>query len=130
MDKSEDEWREILTEKEFKVLRDSGTEAKFSGELINEKKDGLYRCKGCGSVLFDSDSKFESYTGWPSFSDIYEESNITKNVDKSHGIVRTEVRCNECDGHLGHVFDDGPKPTGKRYCINSVCLDFEAKNDD
>lgn len=121
---SEDEWREVLTEEEYRVLRKQGTEPRFSGDLLDVKEDGSYRCAGCGSVLFTSDTKFESGTGWPSFTDARDGA-VELREDKSHGMVRTEVVCAECGGHLGHVFPDGPEPTGKRYCINSVALEFE-----
>lgn len=119
------DWEEVLTDEEYRILRESGTEPRFSGELVDEKKDGDYNCAGCGSLLFESDYKFSSGTGWPSFYDVAESENIATEVDKSHGMKRIEVKCNECDGHLGHVFEDGPEPTGKRYCINSAALEFE-----
>jgi peptide-methionine (R)-S-oxide reductase len=121
---TEEEWREILTEEEYRILREKGTEPRFSGEYLDKMPDGRFTCAGCGAELFDSDTKFGSGTGWPSFYDA-EEGAIEFEKDTSHGMVRTEVLCARCGGHLGHVFDDGPEPTGKRYCINSVSIDFE-----
>jgi len=121
---SEEEWREILTEEEYRILREKGTEPRFSGEYLDEIPDGRFACAGCGAELFDTDTKFGSGTGWPSFYDA-KEGAVEFEKDTSHGMVRTEVLCARCGGHLGHVFDDGPEPTGKRYCINSVSIDFE-----
>ncbi len=119
------EWREILTEEEYRVLREQGTEPRFSSDLLDVKDDGVFRCAGCEAELFDSGEKFDSGTGWPSFWDVYDEGSIETRRDTSHGMNRTEVVCANCGGHLGHVFDDGPDPTGKRYCINGAALDFE-----
>jgi peptide-methionine (R)-S-oxide reductase len=113
-----------LTPEEYRVLREKGTEAPFSGELLYDKRTGTYRCKVCGADLFSSSAKFESGTGWPSFDKALPDA-VELTEDKSHGMVRTEVICRNCRSHLGHVFDDGPTSTGKRYCLNSVCLDLE-----
>ncbi|MGM0717139.1 MAG: peptide-methionine (R)-S-oxide reductase MsrB [Halobacteriota archaeon] len=118
------EWRERLTDEEYRILRERGTEPKFSGEYLGKHDDGTYRCAACGAELFDSETKFDSNSGWPSFYDA-EEGAVELREDRSHGMVRTEVVCARCGGHLGHVFDDGPNPTGKRYCMNSVALDFD-----
>ncbi len=123
--KSPDDWKQSLTEEEYRVLREKGTEAPFTGDYVHSKESGMYRCKACGALLFSSDTKFDSGTGWPSFDDALPGS-VKFVDDDTHGMSRTEVVCAQCDGHLGHVFDDGPKETtGKRYCINSVCLDFD-----
>ena len=123
--KSKEEWKKILTPEEFHVLREKGTEPSFTGKYLDNKKKGVYRCAGCGNELFISDSKFDSGSGWPSFWAPAKEENIELKSDKSHGMQRTEVVCSKCGGHLGHVFNDGPKPTGLRYCINSIALDFK-----
>jgi peptide-methionine (R)-S-oxide reductase len=119
-------WKNKLTPEQYAVLREKGTEAPFSGKLLNEKRDGMYRCAACGNALFPSGSKFDSGTGWPSFDDAIPGA-TTLIEDSTLGMRRTEVVCANCGSHLGHLFDDGPTETGKRYCINSVCLDLEAK---
>ena len=123
-DLSDDEWRDRLTDDEYHVLRERGTEPKFSGDYLDRKADGTYTCAGCGAALFDADTKFDSGSGWPSFYDALDGS-VELESDSRHGMRRTEVLCAACGGHLGHVFEDGPDPTGERYCINSVALDFD-----
>lgn len=124
--RTEEEWREVLTDEQFRILRQQGTEPQFSGEFVDKTDDGTYVCAGCGAELFSSVDKFDAHCGWPSFHTANEE-NIEKRLDTSHGMRRTEVVCKNCGGHLGHVFDDGPEPTGKRFCINSASLGFETK---
>lgn len=121
------EWKSRLSEEEFEVLRNKGTEYAFTGKYWNNKKEGVYTCAGCQLPLFDSSAKFRSGTGWPSFYQPINEINVAEEKDTSYGIVRTEVLCARCGGHLGHVFPDGPKPTKLRYCINSVSLNFIEK---
>ncbi len=123
---SEEEWEKVLTPEQYKVLREKGTEAPFTGEYVHEKADGTYACAACGNPLFSSDAKFDSGTGWPSFDEALPGS-IEQHSDSTLGMKRVEITCARCGGHLGHVFDDGPTATGKRYCINSVCLDLEEK---
>ena len=125
VEKSEEEWKLTLDSERFKVLRQCGTEPPFSGKYVYHKEGGVYICAGCGNELFSSDTKFESGSGWPSFWEKLSEESVDLKPDNSHGMRRTEVVCKNCGGHLGHVFDDGPNPTGLRYCINSLSLDFK-----
>jgi peptide-methionine (R)-S-oxide reductase len=129
VEKSEREWREQLSAEQYAVLREKGTERPFTGEYVHSKADGIYRCAACGAELFRSDTKFDSGTGWPSFTEPAVAENVELHPDYSHGMVRTEVTCKRCGGHLGHVFDDGPGPTRQRYCINSVSLQLEQQPD-
>ena len=125
--KTDAEWQKQLTPEQYKISRNKGTEAPFCGNLLDNKKQGVYACIGCALPLFSSDSKFNSGTGWPSFFQPVAAENVVEHVDRSHGMVRTEVLCARCDGHLGHVFDDGPRPTGLRFCVNSDSLRFVEK---
>lgn len=124
MPRSEDEWREKLGSERYRILRQSGTEAPFTGDLLGNKAAGEYICAGCGAPLFESDTKYDSGSGWPSFTAPADEGAVAEITDSSHGMQRVEVRCARCQGHLGHVFPDGPGPEGLRYCINSASLDF------
>ena len=124
--KTDEEWRQELTPEQYQVLRKGGTERAFTGKYVDCHDDGTYRCAGCGTELFSSDTKFESGSGWPSFTEPKNTEHVTLVEDRSHGMVRTEVRCAKCDGHLGHVFPDGPRDKGGlRYCINSLSLDLD-----
>lgn len=123
IERTDDEWRALLTPAEFDVLRRAGTERPWSGEYVTTTTDGTYACRACGNPLFDSSTKYESHCGWPSFYESLPEA-VRYIEDRSHGMIRTEVRCDRCDSHLGHIFPDGPEPTGVRYCMNSVSLDL------
>jgi len=124
---SDKEWTEKLTPEQYRVLREKGTEPAFTGEYVNKKEDGTYVCAGCGQPVFDSATKYDSGSGWPSFYQPTGKDAVKEELDKSHGMIRTEINCSNCGGHLGHVFTDGPQPTGMRYCINSAALKFEEK---
>ncbi len=124
IEKTADEWKAELNDEEYYILREKGTERAFTGDLWNHKEKGIYTCRGCQLPLFHSDTKFKSGTGWPSYYQPIKEGHVAEEKDFSYGMKRVEVLCGRCDGHLGHVFDDGPAPTGLRYCINSASLDF------
>lgn len=125
VEKTEQEWRKQLSPEQFSILREAGTERPFTGEYNMHFEEGVYKCAACDSPLFDSEAKFESHCGWPSFDKASSKNTIVERLDKSHGMLRTEILCANCGGHLGHVFNDGPTETGMRYCINSVSLDFD-----
>ncbi len=128
IDRSADDWKKILSPEQFEVLREHGTERAFTGKFYQHKEKGMYLCAGCGAELFSSDTKYESGSGWPSFFQPAVTGNVETTTDKSYGMVRTEVHCAKCGGHLGHVFPDGPPQTGLRYCINSLSLGFEKRD--
>lgn len=125
--KTDEQWKKELTPEQFHILRQKGTEPAFTGKYLDSKEKGIYKCVGCGQKLFSSETKFDSGTGWPSFYKPISDENVEMEDDSSLGMTRTEVMCSKCGGHLGHVFDDGPLPTSKRYCINSGSLDFKEK---
>lgn len=127
--KSDAEWRRTLSDEQYRILRQAGTERAFTGTLLNNKEDGTYRCAACGEPLFDSDTKYDSGSGWPSFTEPSSAAAVDEHVDLSHGMRRVEVRCAKCEGHLGHVFPDGPGAGGLRYCINSASLSFDKANE-
>lgn len=124
--KEDREWKAELDAEQYRVLRLKGTERAFTGRFDRHKQTGVYTCAGCGNALFSSESKYDSGSGWPSYFEVYRPDSVVFHTDISHGMKRVEVCCARCGGHLGHVFDDGPKPTGKRYCINSVSLNFDS----
>ena len=127
VEKSEEEWKKILTPEQYRVLRKKGTETPWSGEYVDTKEKGVYKCAACGAEIFSSETKFDAHCGWPSFYAAIDKDKVELKLDTSLFRERTEVLCAKCGGHLGHVFDDGPQPTGERFCINSVSLDFEKR---
>ncbi|RAL24881.1 peptide-methionine (R)-S-oxide reductase [Lujinxingia litoralis] len=129
VERTEEEWRELLGEETYQITRQCGTEPPFSGKYYNHKGDGVYACVVCGAPLFDSATKYESGSGWPSFYDAIDAQRVTTRLDRSHGMIRTEILCARCGSHLGHVFPDGPEPTGMRFCVNSASLRFEPREE-
>jgi len=129
IEREEGEWKGMLSPEEYRVLRQAGTEPPFSGEYVDTEEEGVYRCRACGNPLFRSDSKYHSGCGWPSFYAPISPEALEEHVDTSHGMSRTEIRCGRCGSHLGHVFTDGPKPTGLRYCMNSTSLNLERQGE-
>lgn len=127
---SDAEWRDKLSPEQYRILREAGTEAPFTGALLGNKDKGMYRCAACGEPLFESGTKYDSGSGWPSFTEPVKSQSVEELTDQSHGMTRTEVRCSKCEGHLGHVFPDGPGPNGLRYCINSASLQFDKAAED
>lgn len=125
VNKSNEEWKQELTPEQYRVLREKGTERAFTGEFVDNHEKGIYLCAGCSAPLFSSETKYDSGSGWPSYYAPLSDNHIEEQIDRSHGMIRTEVHCSRCGGHLGHVFDDGPQPTGLRYCINSVSMKFK-----
>lgn len=125
MKKTDEEWRRELTPEQYRIMREKGTEPPFTGEYVNEKTPGVYRCAACGTPLFRSDTKYDSGSGWPSFYAPIDDENVETEEDRSHGMRRTEVMCAKCEAHLGHIFPDGPRPTGVRYCVNSASLKLD-----
>lgn len=128
INKTEEEWKKELSPEQYNILREKGTERAFTGKLLENKDSGIYECVGCGNALFSSDVKFDSGSGWPSFYDAISPEAVDIETDKSFGMIRTEAKCGKCGGHLGHIFPDGPQPTGQRYCMNSASLNFKKEN--